>query len=195
MLRRNQNKPLGFTIIELMVVVAIIGVLSSIAIVSYNGYVTKAKMSELLNVASTAKHAVSEYRVSTGGMPNSNAEAGINPMDSTFVESVTVGENGVVSISGNTVTLGLDAPMSIELTPSYSNGVVSWNCTTTGDNSFVPPDCRAATPGQEEPETQQSFFNRIIDKINEYYNAPADQRSALLQEILDMISEYFSTFF
>jgi type IV pilus assembly protein PilA len=124
----------GFTLIELMIVVAIIGILAAIAIPAYQDYTIRAQVSEGLNLAAGAKAAVTEYFQDQGVMPTDNVEAGIEiPANilGKYVSTVGVG-NGVV-----TVTYSNGAPQSanlaingltITLTPTNNTGSVSWNC-------------------------------------------------------------------
>lgn len=68
----------GFTLIELMIVVAIIGILAAVAIPAYQDYTTRAKVSEILTIASAARTTVAEYYISTGGYPATTTAAGIS---------------------------------------------------------------------------------------------------------------------
>jgi type IV pilus assembly protein PilA len=122
----------GFTLIELMIVVAIIGILAAIAIPAYQDYTIRAQVTEGLNLAAPAKASVAEYYANTGKFPDDNTLAGIGAaadITGKYVTSVTV-TSGVI-----TIKYGKQANSKIEnnelvLTPGYSdnNGDVVWVC-------------------------------------------------------------------
>ena len=96
------KKMQGFTLIELMIVIAILGILLAIAIPAYSDYTVRARVSEGLNIAASPKSAVSETRLSTGAMPATNAAAGVSTtIQSSYVTSVLVGAGGVITILYN----------------------------------------------------------------------------------------------
>jgi type IV pilus assembly protein PilA len=145
----------GFTLIELMIVVAIIGILAAIAIPAYQDYAIRAKVSEGLVIASMAKSAVAETRATRGIWPADNAGAGISgTIRSKYVGSGATASGVVVDDGGGTaptITVTYRAsldPIVTDLTiimvPTFlGSSVVDWTC--TGGNlqpKYRPANCR-----------------------------------------------------
>jgi len=137
----------GFTLIELMIVVAIIGILAAIAIPAYQDYTIRAQVSEGLSLSGGAKAAVTEYYQDRGTMPATNAVAGVpaaGTISGKYVSSVTVGANGAIAVAygGPQAHSQLPVGATITLTPTTTAGAVSWACTSSLADNLVPAACR-----------------------------------------------------
>ena len=141
------KKQQGFTLIELMIVVAIIGILAAIAIPAYQDYTIRAQVSEGINLASGAKAAISEYFMDSGALPTTNAMAGLEASGNivgNYVSDVAVGAAGVVTVTyaGPEVNAQISG-QQLTLTPTTNAGSVQWAClNTTLAAKHVPSACR-----------------------------------------------------
>ena len=142
-MKRNVQK--GFTLIELMIVIAIIGILAAIAIPQYQDYTKRAKMSEVIVAASPCKLAVSEYYSAKNAFPIDNAEAGCGTvLTNAYVASVAVGAAGVITVTSKVP----DAAGTVIMTPQANTatvvGAVDWECRAgTVDPKYIPSSCRS----------------------------------------------------
>ncbi|MTD32972.1 pilin [Paludibacterium denitrificans] len=136
----------GFTLIELMIVVAIIGILAAIAIPAYQLYVKRAYVSEAMTLASTAKTAVAEYYSANNIWPTSNASAGLASSTAIVgqaVSSVEVLASGSVGMIQITFNDKVDGGKHLWLTPQVASGATSWKCTSdVSVQSALPTICK-----------------------------------------------------
>lgn len=152
------RKEQGFTLIELMIVVAIIGILASVALPAYQNYATRASVTEAMSLAAGAKSSSAEIFSSEGAFPLDNTGAGLETntaITGTNVASVTVTRTGagtvttpgtsnelgtiVIAFNANNATLNGN---SVTLTANSSGGSITWVCTSTLPNASVPASCR-----------------------------------------------------
>ncbi|TAM92607.1 MAG: prepilin-type N-terminal cleavage/methylation domain-containing protein [Rhodanobacteraceae bacterium] len=136
----------GFTLIELMIVVAIIAILAAIAIPAYQNYLIRAQVTEGLSLDTAAKSAVWEYTTDRGQFPTDNAQAGLvsaTSISGKYVSQVKI-VNGQIVAKFNTTTANTNIQnATVVLSPITSAGSVTWTCgPSTVKSQYLPSSCR-----------------------------------------------------
>jgi type IV pilus assembly protein PilA len=136
---KNQQ---GFTLIELMIVVAIIGILAAIALPAYQDYTVRSRVSELAIVASAAKATIGENIANAGAIAAATACAGVDGVTvaTKNTASMSCGGLGIITATGTADAKGV----VLTYTPTLNaDGTVAWRCTSAAANhKFVPAECR-----------------------------------------------------
>ncbi len=132
----------GFTLIELMIVVAIIGILAAVALPAYQDYTKRAKVSEIILAASSAKNTIAEYANTMNVLPSA-ASVSVASMTSTYVSGVSWDGTKVTATAQGFNDALIDGKF-LYLTPTINttNGQVTWVCTGTIDQKFRPSSCQ-----------------------------------------------------
>lgn len=135
----------GFTLIELMIVVTIIGSLAAIAIPAYQSYTVRAQVAEGLTLLGPAKRAVIEYYTENGSWPVNNTTAQL-PASATisgsYVQSVAVTDNIIAVTFGNDAN-NIIQNQVVNLTATKVSNIIHWQCdSATLEDRYLPTACR-----------------------------------------------------
>ena len=152
----------GFTLIELMIVVAIIGILAAVAVPAYSDYTVRAKVTEALTAAGAAKTSVADYYYANGDLPASNAEAGLatgTTYATDVISEITVKSGDVGDDPAGTIVVGFQeigsagtSGTTLSFLPSVEGNSLTWSCDVTDTNGlpaqYAPASCRSTSTTQ-----------------------------------------------
>ena len=135
----------GFTLIELMIVVAIIGILAAIAIPAYQDYITRSKVTELVTAGSACKASVSEYYQTQNVFPSNNSSAGCASNPTKYITSLAVSGN-IITVTASTGAGAIPVAAAgayILSGTSTTAGTIDWSCTASSiEAKYLPANCR-----------------------------------------------------
>ena len=129
----------GFTLIELMIVVAIIGILAAVALPAYQDYTIRAKVTELMLVASGFRTSITEKYQTDGTLLS--AGSGLTVTLAGKLAGGSVSDNGIIIVAGSATGTSVGTIVTITLTPSVSGGTLVWSCAGS-PQKYLPSSCR-----------------------------------------------------
>ena len=131
----------GFTLIELMIVVAIIGILAAVALPAYKDYTVRAKVSEVILAASAGKDAVAEFYGVNNVLPTTTSLA-LTTQSTKYVSSVAWTGSAIVATASTAEAAMSSGTISLTPTAATGTGQLNWTCTGTIASNYLPASCK-----------------------------------------------------
>ncbi len=138
------KKTNGFSLIELVIVIAIISILLSITVPNYQKYIIKAKLLEVMNIAAEIKSNIIEYYILNDNLPSSNKDLdlNINRLQKNIVENIEIDDNGIFSIKLKNKNINSEIRgKKISFTPNIDKDNIDWTCRTNISKNYLPFRC------------------------------------------------------
>ncbi len=135
----------GFTLIELMITVAIVGILAAIALPAYQDYMVRAQVTEGIVLASGAKGAVIDYYAQHGTLPIDSAAIGYHGGTGSYTVQVSIDQGKIGAVFGSRASILLTGKkIQLTPTPNLTNGVIDWACASDLELKYLPSTCRVS---------------------------------------------------
>jgi len=148
----SYNGQSAFTLIELMIVLAILAILMALALPAYNTYVARSKVSECLHAAAAMKLSISEVAMTlpVGTFPADEVEAAINPGSMAgleYCDAALYASTGVLTLQVDEAAVGVSGTIEMALVPAFAGtSQISWDCQPAGTTNtaiqYLPTGCR-----------------------------------------------------
>jgi type IV pilus assembly protein PilA len=140
-MKRSVQK--GFTLIELMIVVAIVGILAAVALPTYQEYTMKAKVSDLMAAASAAKAHVIDQIQANNTAANVAVPAGNTPLALGNISTVSIANTGLITVTGKSSAGAFGTAVTLQLQPSWNdtNKTIGWSCSLS-PAKYEPTSCQ-----------------------------------------------------
>ena len=132
----------GFTLIELMITVAIVGILAAVALPAYQDYTIRAQVTEGMSLAAGAKATVAEYYANKGSLPATAADAGYSGAVGKYVSSVDIATGVITATFGSGANSNLSGKKVLLTPTAQTSGNLKWDCSSDADAKYLPSSCK-----------------------------------------------------